>query len=65
MGIIGSAVAGAQKDDIETTLIRVGSNVGERDKLQIQSLQTKIDELTLLVESLVQDKIQTSNTIET
>jgi hypothetical protein len=61
VGIIGSAVAEAQKDDIETTLFRVGSNVGERDKLQIQSLQTKIHELTLLVESLVQDKMQTSN----
>jgi hypothetical protein len=65
VGIIGGAVARAQKDDNETTLIRVGSNVGERDIMQIQSLQKKIDELTLLVESLVQEKVQTRHTTVT
>lgn len=65
VGIIGGAVASAQKDDNETTLIRVGSNVGERDNMQIQSLQKKIDALTLLVESLVQEKVQTCHTTVT
>jgi hypothetical protein len=65
MGIIAGAVASAHNDDIEKTLIRVGSNVGEKNDSQILSLHRKIDELTLLVESLVQDKIQSSHTIVT
>lgn len=58
-GVIGSAVASAQKDEFETTIMQVSSDVGERNDKHIRALEKKIDNLTHLVEMLVRDRDKT------
>lgn len=55
-GVIGSAVASAQKDEFETTLIHASSDIGERNDKQLQVLEKKIEQLTYLVEMMVSER---------
>ena len=58
VGVICNAVSNAHKDEIETRIVQVSSQVGERNDNHIRVLEDKIDALTSMVEKLAQQQCQ-------
>ena len=55
VGVICNAVSDANRNEIETRVVQVSSEVGERNDIHIRALEEKIDALVRVVERLSND----------
>lgn len=65
VGVISSAVADVNYEEIESQVMRASSSIGDRNDITIGKLESKIDDLTIIIEKLVQQQNQSTESLYT
>jgi len=65
VGVISSAVADVNYEEIESQVMRASSSIGDRNDITIRTLESKIDDLTIIIEKLVQQQNQSTESLYT